>query len=323
MYEFIKPILFKFDAERAHHITLAGLQLAYQLGLTSFLPKMPSAPREFFGLSFPNRIGLAAGMDKNADYVDALASLGFGFIEVGTVTPRPQIGNPRPRVFRLVQEEAILQWLGFNNKGVDHMAAQLEKCRYRGVLGINIGKNSNTPNDQAMNDYLYCFRRLWKYASYIAVNVSSPNTLGLRDLQAKEVLFHLLFALKDEQKNIHISHQKYVPLLVKISPDLSAEAIADVADVVMKLNIDGVIATNTTINHEGEKGGVSGKPLQYLNTAVIRQLHSKLRDNIPIIAVGGIMDKSSAQEKFAAGASLLQVYTGLIYRGPNLIRELL
>jgi dihydroorotate dehydrogenase len=331
MYSLIKPLLFCLNPERAHAVTLKALQFADGLGLTKFFPVAPENPCRLFGLDFPNRIGLAAGMDKNGEYVDALAALGFGFIEVGTVTPKPQAGNAKPRLFRLVKEEAIINRLGFNNKGMEYMAAQLAKCRYRGVLGINIGKNRDTPNEDAISDYLLCFRRLWPYAGYITVNVSSPNTAGLRDLQNNEALNDLLSALKNEQRTIATAHQKYVPLLVKISPDLSPDELEDVASILLKQQMDGVIATNTTLRRDGvqgsiyvnEAGGVSGRPLTSLNTDTIQQLSKFLQNKIPIIAVGGVMDKASAQEKISAGASLLQVYTGLIYRGPHLIKELL
>jgi dihydroorotate dehydrogenase len=332
MYALIRPLLFHLDPERAHAIALKSLQLSYQLGLTNFLPSAPqSRPTKLFGLTFPNIIGVAAGLDKNAEYIDALATLGFGFIEVGSVTPKPQPGNPRPRLFRLTKQEAIINRMGFNSKGLDYVTEQLEKTRYKGILGINIAKNRTTSNDDAVIDYLAGFRRLWKYASYITINISSPNTPGLRDLQQADYLKQLLSALKNEQTTIAREQKKYVPLVVKISPDMPIDGLNEVATILLEQKIDGVIATNTTLQREGveqspyatEVGGLSGKPLQILSTETISQLHSQLQGRIPIIASGGIMDKKSGQEKLNAGASLLQVYTGFIYKGPALIRRLI
>lgn len=327
MYSFIKKLLFQLDPEISHHLALMSLQLAYRL---RFKTKMATKPSILMGLNFPHRIGLAAGLDKNADYVDALASLGFGFIEVGTVTPKPQMGNPRPRLFRLTQEEAIINRMGFNNKGMDHVAAGLEKTRYRGILGINIGKNRDTPIEKATEDYLTCFRALWKYASYITINISSPNTPGLRDLQQSHWLSELLHALKQEQKMIYESHQKYIPLVVKVSPDLLPQELEDLAHQLLEHQIDGVIATNTSTHREGvehssyakEPGGLSGRPLHLRSTEMIRQLRRLLQDKLPIIASGGVMDVDTTQEKLNAGASLVQLYTGFIYHGPHLIKQL-
>jgi dihydroorotate dehydrogenase len=282
------------------------------------------------GLTFPNRVGLAAGLDKNADYVDALAALGFGFIEVGTITPRPQQGNPQPRLFRLTEQKAVINRMGFNNKGIEHAVRQLEKTRYRGILGINIGKNKDTPLDKAIDDYLTGFRALWKYASYITINISSPNTPGLRDLQHGDMLDSLLAALKQEQARIAAQEKKYVPLVVKISPDLSAQELQELASVLLQRQVDGVIATNTTLRRDGteqspftkEAGGLSGKPLEKLSTQIISQLCAALQDKIPVIASGGVMDRQSAADKLNAGAKLLQVYTGFIYGGVNIISEL-
>jgi len=280
------------------------------------------------GLSFPHPIGLAAGLDKNADYIDALATLGFSFIEIGTVTPKPQIGHSRPRLFRLPKQDAIINRMGFNNKGIDYVIRQLEKTSYRGILGINIGKNKDTPVEQAVDDYLLGFRRLWKYASYITLNISSPNTPGLRDLQQVDRLITLLTALKKEQHIIAKSH-RYIPLVVKISPDLSNIELRDLANILLQQQIDGVIATNTTIHREDiknspfakEVGGLSGRPLQARSTQVIKQLHQLLQDKIPIIASGGVIDATAVQEKLNAGASLVQVYTGFIYQGPKIIQN--
>jgi dihydroorotate dehydrogenase len=338
MYSFIKKCLFTLDPEQSHHIAMQSLQLTYQLGLTrcfrgfSAKPsaKLSAKPKTVMGLHFPHPVGLAAGLDKNADYVDALAALNFGFIEIGTVTPRPQAGNPRPRLFRLTEQEAIINRMGFNNKGIDYVANRLEQTRFRGILGINIGKNKETPFDNAIDDYLIGFRRLWKYASYMTINISSPNTPGLRDLQQSDALNQLLTALKKEQAVIAQQKKKYVPLVVKISPDLSDQALHDLASILIQQQIDGVIATNTTLARDGveyspyakETGGLSGKPLQARNTYIIKQLHSILQDNIPIIGVGGIMDATSAREKIAAGASLVQIYTGFIFHGPALIQKI-
>ena len=330
MYSFLKKILFQLDPEKAHDAAFKSLELAYKLRFTGFLPKTPDKPRTIMNITFPNPVGLAAGFDKNADHVDALSALGFGFIEVGTVTPKPQEGNPRPRLFRLTEQEAIINRMGFNNKGVEYVAEKLSKTNYRGILGINIGKNKDTPLENAADDYLFGFRHLWKYASYITINISSPNTPGLRNLQQGDMLSTLLQTLKNEQAAIFQTSKKYVPLVVKISPDLSHEELTDLAHVLLTQKIDGVIATNTTISRQGveqspyanEMGGLSGRPLQSMSTNVIKQLHVLLQDNIPIIASGGMMDATSAQEKLNAGASLVQVYTGFVYSGPNIIREI-
>src|SRR3990167_6911537 len=285
MYTLIRQLLFKLDPEQSHHLALKALKIAQQLGLLNLFYKRIDAPRTVMGLTFPNPVGLAAGLDKNADYVDALAALGFGFIEIGTVTPQPQVGNPKPRLFRLVKEEAIINRMGFNSKGVDYVKKQLEKIKYRGILGVNIGKNKDTPLDKAVDDYLIGFRALWKYASYITINISSPNTAGLRDLQQQAALTSLLETLKQEQKIIAKRDKKYVPLVVKISPDLSHDELSDIANVLLQQQIDGVIATNTTITRDGvehsiyakETGGLSGAPLRKRNTDIIKQLHTLLQ----------------------------------------------
>lgn len=330
MYSFIKKILFRLDPEQAHYIALRSLRLAYQLKLPRFFVTFPSKPCQLMGIHFPNPVGLAAGLDKNADYIDALAALGFGFIEIGTVTPKAQSGNPRPRLFRLIEQEALINRMGFNNKGVAYVKQQLKKISYRGILGINIGKNKETPNENAVEDYLIGFRELSPFASYVTINISSPNTAGLRDLQQADVLSSLLSTLKKEQKSLANSQQKYTPLVVKISPDMSLQQINELAHVMLQHQIDGVIATNTSLSRDGvenaayanEAGGLSGKPLQTRSTQTIKQLNSVLQDKIPIIACGGIMDKESALEKLSAGAKLLQIYTGFIYHGPALIEEL-
>lgn len=331
MYNFIKKVLFQLNPERAHHLALVALNSCYRTGLTALLPKIPNKPLKVMGLDFPNRVGLAAGMDKNGEYIDALAALGFGFIEIGTVTPRPQAGNPHPRLFRLVNQQAIINRMGFNGKGIDYVLKRLEQTRYRGILGINIGKNKDTPNDRAIDDYLAGMRAFWRHASYLTINISSPNTAGLRDLQQTEQLTNLLAALKTEQARLHRIENKYVPLVVKIAPDLTPAEIDDIATILLAQNIDGVIATNTTTQREqvkdspyaNEAGGLSGKPLDALNTQVITQLHAHLQNRIPIIASGGIMDATSAQEKTKAGAQLLQIFTGFVYEGPGLIGRVL
>lgn len=322
MYNAIRKILFQLDEETAHHVTLVSLQVAYQLGITSHFNKLVSNPVKLMGIEFPNRIGLAAGLDKDAEYVAALASLGFGFIEVGTITPRAQTGNPKPRLFRLPQQEAIINRMGFNNKGAVAASERLKAMKYRGIVGVNIGKNRDTPLEKANEDYLYCFDVLKDYATYFTINISSPNTEGLRSLQHGELLASLLKQLKAKQQQ----ENRYIPIVVKIAPDLTSEELKDIAQIITAEKIDGVIATNTTLQRPGvdskEAGGLSGTPLFNVSTDVLRQLRQLLPNEIPIIASGGIMDEKTAQKKFAAGATLLQLYTGLIYRGPKLIAEL-
>ena len=330
MYSLVRKCLFQLDPERAHHFTLSSLKFAHQLGLLKLLPKVASQPVTVMGLTFKNRIGLAAGFDLNADYIMPLAELGFGFIEVGGVTPKPQEGNPKPRIFRLQQENAIINRMGFHNKGVDYLAKQLEHANHAGIIGVNITKNRSTPNEEAIEDYLYCFRQLQKSASYITINVSSPNTPGLRHLQQSDYLKPLLSALKKEQAAAFQRNGKYIPLVVKISPDLSIAELNDAAAILLEEKIDGVVATNTTLSrdgvenspHKNEAGGLSGMPLRTRSTQMVRTLASILQGRLPIIALGGIMDEESAREKLDAGASLLQIYTGLIYQGPGLVKRL-
>jgi dihydroorotate dehydrogenase len=330
MYSLLKPLLFRLDAERAHHLTLDSLQVARRLRLSGLLPKPPACrTRRVMGLDFPNPVGLAAGLDKNGAYIDALASLGFGFIEVGTVTPRPQPGNPQPRLFRIPAAQAIINRFGFNNGGVDALVDNVKKARYRGILGINIGKNFDTPNERAVDDYLICLRKVYAHASYVTVNISSPNTKNLRQLQEKEALENLLAALKAEQAKLAEQYGRYVPVVLKIAPDLTAEQVIEIADLLLQYRFDGVIATNTTLSREGvqglenaeETGGLSGAPVRTKSTAVVKQLSLALKGEIPIIGVGGILTGADAQEKIDAGASLVQVYSGLIYRGPALVNE--
>jgi dihydroorotate dehydrogenase len=330
MYNLLKPLLFCLDAERAHHLTLDSLQIVHRLGLSRLLPQPPAcSARSVMGLNFPNPVGLAAGLDKNGAYIDALAALGFGFIEVGTVTPRPQPGNPQPRLFRIPEAEAIINRFGFNNQGVDALVENVKRAKYRGILGINIGKNFDTPNERAVDDYLTGLRKVYAHASYVTVNISSPNTKNLRQLQEKESLENLLAALKQEQAKLADQHGRYVPVVLKIAPDLAQEQVTEIADLLLQYRFDGVIATNTTLSREGveglahatETGGLSGRPVRTKSTAVVKQLSLALKGELPIIGVGGILTAQDAEEKIQAGASLVQVYSGLIYRGPMLVKE--
>ncbi len=325
-YSLIKPFLFRMDPEKAHHFTLRALTWAYQLGLTRVYTKNIS-PCQLMGLTFDNPIGLAAGLDKNGDYIEALASLGFGFIEIGTVTPKPQAGNPLPRLFRLPEHQAIVNRMGFNNKGLDYVVGKLKTTSFKGILGVNIGKNHETLLENAHEDYALGFRRVAQYASYVTINISSPNTENLRNLQQSDFLKNLLHILKQEQKIFFDLYKKYVPLVIKIAPDLSIHEIRKMADIFLAEKIDGVIATNTTINHTGigsfqEKGGLSGKPLADKSTDVIRSLYESLQDQIPIIGCGGIFSGKDIEEKSQAGASAFQIYTSLIYEGPEIIYSL-
>jgi dihydroorotate dehydrogenase len=330
LYQLAKPLLFRLDPETAHDVTLGLIARAHRLGLLPTKIFQSAQPIRALGLGFPNPVGLAAGLDKNGDYIDALAALGFGFIEIGTVTPRPQPGNPKPRMFRLAEQQAIINRMGFNNHGVDHLIENVKRSRYRGILGINIGKNFDTPIERAADDYLACLEKVYPYASYITVNISSPNTKNLRQLQQENEFDALLAALKQKQKSLHAQHGKYVPLTIKIAPDLNETEIDMIADRLLAHGIDGVIATNTTLARNGveqspyakEAGGLSGRPLQRAATDVVRRLGQQLNGRIPIIGVGGIDSASAAEEKFTAGAMLVQIYSGLIYRGPGLIREI-
>jgi dihydroorotate dehydrogenase len=337
VYPTFRRLLFKFAPETAHELAFAGLDIAAALGIAQrFAPHVAPSPVKLMGLSFPNRVGLAAGLDKNALHIDGLATLGFGFIECGTVTPRPQRGNPKPRIFRVPEAEALINRLGFNNHGVDQFLANVIRSRFgrpgpdAGILGLNIGKNFDTPNNLAANDYLTCLRAVYPYASYVTVNISSPNTEGLRELQEGPALESLLATLKAEQTKLAQRHRKYTPLVVKIAPDLTTAEIRRIAALLMQYKIDGVIATNTTVDrggiagqvHAEEEGGLSGRPLKAKATAVIRILANALRGSLPIIGVGGIMSGADAAEKIAAGASLVQIYTGLIYKGPELVAEI-
>jgi len=330
LYSLLRSVFFSMDAESAHHLGMEGMKTAQRLGLLGLLaPRVPAKPRRVMGLDFPNPVGLAAGLDKNGDYIDALAALGFGFIEIGTITPRPQPGNPKPRLFRIPPANAIINRMGFNNDGVDKLIENVKKAKYRGILGINIGKNFDTPIEKAADDYLTCLRKVYPHASYVTVNISSPNTKNLRQLQQSSELEALLDALKNEQGKLAQTHGRHVPLALKIAPDLSTEEIIQIADLLLKYQIEGVVATNTTLSREGvaglphgdEAGGLSGAPVRTKSTSVVKQLSLALGNKIPIIGVGGIMNGLDAKEKILAGASLVQFYSGFIYRGPALIKE--
>lgn len=330
-YNSLRTLLFKLEPELAHRYTLQTLALLHRMHILKlFVEHPPFMPLEQMGLNFRNPVGLAAGLDKNGDYIDALGALGFGFIEVGTVTPKPQIGNPKPRLFRLSSQQAMINRMGFNNKGVDYLVKKAQKRKYAGILGINIGKNASTPLEKALDDYRYCLKRVYPYADYVALNISSPNTPGLRNLQSPDYLNQLLLQLKNEQTSLAHRYQKYVPLVVKISPDLSTDEIEQMATVFSKNGIDGVIATNTTVSRtlieaestSKEAGGLSGEPLFSRATEVLKQLRAVLDKEIPIIASGGIMSRQEAQEKIDSGASLVQLYSGLIYQGPSLIKKI-
>jgi len=325
-------LLFKLDPETAHLLTLNGLARVHRLGGDRLQGKQQNSnPISVMGLNFPNRIGLAAGMDKNGDYIDGLASLGFGFIEIGTVTPFDQPGNPKPRLFRLPQSMAIINRMGFNNKGIDYLVDRVKETQFAGILGVNIGKNLNTPIDRAISDYLIGLKKVYRHADYITINVSSPNTKNLRQLQQRGEMKALLEQLKSEQQSLKHIHDKYVPLVVKIAPDLGNEELSQIAQQLLDFEIDGVIATNTTISRSGveklpnasESGGLSGAPLKNKATEAVSALYAVLQEKIPIIAAGGIMNGLDAREKIEAGAKLVQVYTGLVYRGPGLVREVL
>ncbi len=330
-YSLLRNLLFLLDPETSHNLSLAGISLAERLKITpALLPKVPDKPVTVMGLRFPNPVGLAAGLDKNGDHIDGLGALGFGFIEIGTVTPRAQPGNPQPRLFRIPERQAIINRMGFNNKGVGYLTAQAARRRYPGILGINIGKNFDTPVENALNDYLIGMRKVYAHADYITVNISSPNTPGLRDLQFGDSLKELLSGLKEEQAKLAREQGQYKPLAVKIAPDIDEEACATVASVLLEFEMDAVIATNTTLSRAGveglkhaeEQGGLSGAPLTDRATQVISQLCAELKGDVPIIAAGGIMDAASAQAKLDAGARLLQLYTGFIYSGPKLVRDI-
>lgn len=331
LYELIRPLLFRFDPETAHSIGLNALHWSAKLGrLNPLLQPQTGKPRRIMGLEFPNLIGLAAGMDKNGDCIDGLAAVGFGFLEIGTVTPLPQPGNPKPRLFRLVEQQALINRLGFNNKGVFYAVERVKAKHSRIVIGINIGKNLSTPVENALEDYLIGLRQVHAHADYVAVNISSPNTPGLRKLQTSHCLDELLDGLESERQKLADEYGRRTPLAVKIAPDLEPEELAPLADLLVKHRVDAVIATNTTLSRVGvegspfaqEAGGLSGKPLLVKSTQTVARLSQVLKGELPIIACGGIFSVGDARDKLEAGASLVQIYTGFIYRGPALVREI-
>lgn len=330
MYRLIRPLLFSLDAERAHGLSLAALDAVYAIGVNSLISNRPGdLPVRVFGIDFPNPVGLAAGLDKNGDHIDALAALGFGHIEIGTTTPKAQPGNPKPRLFRLPGHGAIINRFGFNNRGVDALVGNVERARFRGVIGINIGKNKDTPNEEAVNDYRHCLERVYACASYVTVNISSPNTKGLRDLQGADALHALVAEMRLAQERLAGIHGNRKPLLVKIAPDLSETELDSMARVLLDNAVDGVIATNTTLDrqsvagdrHASESGGLSGQPLLEKSTSVLHGMAQRLNGRISLIGVGGINSGSDAIIKRDAGAALVQLYSGLVYRGPALISE--
>lgn len=330
-YPLVRKALFQLDPERAHEFTFRQLS---RISGTPFefliRQSVPTKPVNCMGLSFKNPLGLAAGLDKDGECIDALGAMGFGFIEVGTVTPRAQDGNDKPRLFRIVEAEGLINRMGFNNHGVDNLVNNVKKSHFGGILGINIGKNKDTPVEHGADDYLTCMEKVYPYAGYIAVNISSPNTPGLRSLQYGEALDDLLAAIKNKQLELQQRHQKYVPVAVKIAPDLSEEELIQIADSLVRHNMDGVIATNTTLdrklvqglNYCEQVGGLSGRPVQLRSTEIIRMLSNELQGGLPIIGVGGIDSLTAAREKMAAGASLIQIYSGFIFKGPGLIKDI-
>ncbi|MBE3674114.1 quinone-dependent dihydroorotate dehydrogenase [Pseudoalteromonas distincta] len=330
-YDLARRFMFTRDAEWAHEFALNNLRRFTNTPLNlAWSQNISDKPVDFLGLKFKNPVGLAAGLDKNAECIDAFSQMGFGFIEVGTITPRAQVGNDKPRIFRLPESNAIINRMGFNNKGVDNLVANVKAAKYSGILGINIGKNKDTPNEQGKDDYIHCMRKVFEHASYITVNISSPNTPGLRDLQYGAALDDLLQSLKNEQLDLVAKHNKQVPMLVKIAPDLDQIQIQQVSESLLNNKIDGVIATNTTLERAAvmgqqyaeEAGGLSGHPVRMRSTEVVGELKRLTQGKLPIIGVGGIDDAQSAKEKFDAGANLVQVYTGFIYKGPQLVKSI-
>ncbi len=327
LYSLARPLLFSLAPERAHDLTLSLLKSAHQMGVIR--ANIIAKPVTCMGIQFPNPVGLAAGLDKNGAYIDALAALGFGFIEIGTITPRPQPGNPQPRLFRIPEAKAIINRMGFNNAGVDQLIENVKAAKFKGVLGINIGKNADTPVEKAVDDYLICLEKVYNYASYITVNISSPNTKNLRSLQSGDALTELLETLKNRQLQLAEEYQHYVPLVLKVAPDLNPEEIEFIAAKLLQFKIDGLIVTNTTLSREGvenlpfgdEAGGLSGAPVFEKSTACLSRFAELLQNKIPLIGVGGIVSGEQALAKQQAGATLVQVYSGLIYTGPSLIKD--
>lgn len=331
LYRLARTGIFQLDAEKAHDLAIENFKRFTGTPLDLFYRQhLPNRPVECMGLTFKNPVGLAAGLDKDGECIEAFGAMGFGFVEVGTVTPRPQPGNNKPRLFRLIPAEGIINRMGFNNKGVDYLVENVKKANYDGIIGINIGKNKDTPIENGADDYLICMEKVYQYAGYIAVNISSPNTPGLRTLQYGKALDDLLSVLKEKQKELADKHGKYVPLALKIAPDLSDDELVQICDSLKKNKIDGVIATNTTLDrsivegmkHANETGGLSGRPVQLKSTEVIKKLYEQLGDEIPIIGVGGIDSFVAAKEKMLAGAKLVQVYSGFIYHGPGLVKDI-
>lgn len=331
IYRLARSVFFQLDAEKAHDLAIQNFSRFTGTPLDLFYRQhVPDRPVEVMGITFKNPVGLAAGLDKNGECIDAFGAMGFGFVEVGTVTPRPQSGNEKPRLFRVLPAEGLINRFGFNNLGVDNLVENVKKAKYDGVIGINIGKNKDTPIEKGAEDYLICMDKVYEHAGYIAVNISSPNTPGLRTLQYGEALDDLLFQLKEKQKELADKHGKYVPLALKIAPDLEDHEIVQIAESLIKNKIDGVIATNTTLDrtlvkgmpHCDEMGGLSGRPLQNRSTEVIRRLAEDLDGALPIIGVGGIDSAISAREKMNAGAQLVQIYSGFIYHGPKLVKDI-
>lgn len=331
MYSLLRSILFRLPAEAAHDLALKSLKLGLPAPISKKLQAhIPLYPVELMGLKFPNPVGLAAGLDKNADHINALAALGFGFIEVGTVTPKPQAGNPKPRLFRITEQQAIINRMGFNNKGIDYLINQVKRSSYNGIIGINIGKNKTTAPEKSIDDYLICLKKAYNYADYITINISSPNTPGLRDLHKASALNELLSELMQQRSELAKLHMKKVPLILKIAPDLNDSDLDNIAESATEHKIDGLIISNTTLERPGlenypthqEQGGLSGKPLLPLANDILYKLHLRLENKIPLIGVGGISSGKDALTKFEAGAALIQLYTGFIYRGPKLITEI-
>ncbi len=328
----IRPCLFTMDPEKAHLLTMKMMSIASRSPLLTSLvsQKVESRPCRVMGLDFPNPVGLAAGLDKDGEAIDAFAALGFGFIEVGTVTPKPQPGNDKPRLFRVLPAEGLINRMGFNNLGVDHLVENIKKSRYKGILGVNIGKNKVTPIEESVNDYLYCLEKVYNYASYVAVNISSPNTPNLRTLQLGDALVELVQALKKKQHELAVANNRYVPIAIKIAPDLSDEEIENICRIFLENEVDGIIATNTTLDremianmpHVTEAGGLSGKPEFRKSTDVLAKINKIINGRIPIIGVGGVDSPMAAAEKIKNGASLIQIYSGFIYKGPELIKNI-
>ena len=329
LYALARPLLFALDPETAHRLTLSVADAVQAAGLSGFYGKRPSNPVHAMGIAFPNPVGLAAGLDKHAEHVDALAALGFGFLELGGVTPRPQPGNPRPRLFRIPEARALINRFGLNSVGVDAFVDNLKQAKVKSVIGVNIGKNKDTPNEKAADDYTLCLEKLYPHVDYVTLNVSSPNTVGLRDLQAVEFLAAILKSVSNKREALRDRHGRNVAVALKISPDLDDAQIRDIATIARREKIDGIVATNTTVSRDGveshpngvQAGGLSGAPLRERATRVVKVLADALQGELPVIGVGGILSGADAVEKLDAGASLVQLYSGLIYRGPELVSE--